>query len=164
MKAVFVCRTRDGATSDSSRRQRNKEKAESQSNILNDSSRNNVESNEDVNINVSRPESHGILTRRHFRFHSRINFMIVISSSFFVCTLPATTAALLDIFGSEIDFSAALISSKVFLILYTFVSPIILMNYLPHMKSMVIVLFQKCNPSRIQRGSKRDREKPSSVS
>jgi len=90
-----------------------------------------------------------------FRLHSRISFMIVLSVTFFACSLPSFVTYILDASSTVVHYEAAMTASFVAVYLYIILCPIILLKYLPNLKSALIQMIRKCSCARIPRLTRR---------
>ena len=103
--------------------------------------------------NSSKPEPDFATYRKRkqrsvFRLHTRITFMIVLSTTFFICTLPSFLTYILDVSAATVHYEAAMTIAFVALYLYAIACPLILLKYLPNLKSAVIVMTGKCCSAR----------------
>ena len=90
-----------------------------------------------------------------FRLHSRIIFMIVLSVTFVACSLPSFVTYILDATSTVVHYEAAMTASFVAVYIYIILCPIVLLKYLPNLKSALILMIRKCSCTRMPRLTRR---------
>lgn len=93
--------------------------------------------------------------RSQYKLHSRITFMIVLSTTFILCTLPSFITYVLDATETVVNYEVAMTASFTAVYLYIIACPIILLKYLPNLQSTLIVMIRNCSLTRIPKVQRR---------